>query len=77
MRLHIAARKVVKLDIEEGTVWYGFCLLNKDDMEITEHLKMNGYTFYTSGDDIIFVYSEEVAYVETIFKDNGVEYEIL
>ena len=46
-------------------------------MEITEHLKMNGYTFYVSGDDTIFVYSEEVYYVATIFKDNGIGYEIL
>ena len=68
---------MVKLDIEELTTWYGFHLLNKDDMEITEHLKMNGYTFYSSGDDIIFVDSEEVVYIATIFKDNRIEYEIL
>ncbi len=68
---------MVKLDIEELTTWYGFHLLNKDDMEITEHLKMNGYTFYSSSDNIIFVDSEEVVYIATIFKDNGIEYEIL
>ncbi len=68
---------MVKLDIEELTTWYGFHLLNKDDTEITEHLKMNGYTFYSSGDDIIFVDSEEVVYIATIFKDNRIEYEIL
>ena len=45
-------------------------------MEITEHLKMNGYTFYSSSDNIIFVDSEEVVYIATIFKDNGIEYEI-
>ena len=65
------------MDIEELTTWYGFHLLNKDDMEITEHLKMNGYTFYSSSDNIIFVDSEEVVYIATIFKDNGIEYEIL
>ena len=68
---------MVKLDIEELTTWYGFHLLNKDDMEITEHLKMNGYTFYSCSDNIIFVDSEEVVYIATIFKDNGIEYEIL
>ncbi len=46
-------------------------------MEITDHLKMNGYIFYVSGENVIFVYSEEVVYVATIFKDNGIEYEIL
>lgn len=68
---------MVKLDIGELTTWYGFHLLNKDDMEITEHLKMNGYTFYSSSDNIIFVDSEEVVYITIIFKDNGIEYEIL
>ncbi len=38
------------MDMEELTTWYGFYLLNKDDMEITDHLKMNGYTFYVSGE---------------------------
>ena len=66
------------MDMEELTTWYGFYLLiNKDDMEITDHLKMNGYTFYVSGENVIFVYSEEVVYVAAIFKDNGIEYEIL
>ena len=66
------------MDMEELTTWYGFYLLiNKDDMEITDHLKMNGYTFYVSGENVIFVYSEEGGYVATIFKDNGIEYEIL
>lgn len=37
----------------------------------------DGYTFYVSGDDTIFIYSEEVYYVATIFKDNGIRYEIL
>lgn len=41
------------MDIEELTTWYGFYLLNKDDMEITDHLKMNGYTFYVSGENVI------------------------
>ena len=66
------------MDMEELTTWYGFYLLiNKDDMEITDHLKMHGYTFFVSGENVIFVYSEEVVYVATIFKDNGIEYEIL
>lgn len=63
--------------MEDWTVWYGFHLLNEADMEIINHLMMNGYTFYTNRKDIIFVYSEEAAYVLTILKDHKIAYDIL
>jgi hypothetical protein len=62
----------------EGTIFYGLRLKDKSEMpDITEHLAMNGYTYDTNADDTLFVYSEEVDYVETILKDHGVEYEII
>lgn len=60
----------------EYTIWYGIRLKNKSGMaEITEHLAMNGYTFDTNGDDILFVFNEEIEYVETILYDHKIQYE--
>ncbi len=65
------------MDIGELTTWYGFHLLNKDDIEITRYLAMNGYSIYASGENVIFVYSEEFYYVKTILDDNRIKYKIL
>lgn len=56
--------------------WVSVKIKNKEDMpDITEHLSMNGYTFDTNGDDVLFVDTEEISYVETILEDHNVEYE--
>lgn len=63
---------------EEYTIWYGIRLKNKEDMDrITEYLAMNGYTYDTNGDDTIFVFHEEIKYVETILEDHGIAYEVI
>lgn len=62
----------------ERTIFYGLQLhsadLEKTMAEVTEHLSMNGYTFDTNGEDTLFVYSEEVDYVETILKDRDISF---
>lgn len=60
---------------DEYTTWFALRLKDKKDMEITEHLAMNGYTFDTNGDDVIFIYEEEVSYLETILNDHYIKYE--
>lgn len=60
------------------TVWYALRITGKEMMEeVTEHLSMNGYTFDTNGKDTIFVFHEEIEYVETILNDRGASYEVL
>ncbi len=44
--------------------------------EVTEHLAMNGYTYDTNGEDSIFIYEEELSYLETILQDRNLKYEI-
>ena len=45
--------------------------------EVTEHLSMNGYTFETNGENILFVFNEEIYYVLTILNDREIEYKAL
>lgn len=66
----------------EYTTFYGLKLNNvksgtEDWSELTEHLAMNGYTYDTNGEDTLFVYDEEVSYVETILKDREINFERL
>lgn len=64
--------------MKSRTIFYGLQLKHPDVMEdVTEHLAMNGYTYDTNGEDTLFVYSEEVEYVETILEDWGIEYEAI
>lgn len=45
--------------------------------EVINHLSMNGYKFgYDSYAGNLFVYDEELAYVETILEDRGIDYRI-
>lgn len=55
------------------TVWYGLKLYcSKEIMsEITEYLAMNGYTFDTNGEDVLFVFEDEVDYVMQILREHG------
>ena len=63
-------------DETQYTHWVAIKLLNKDNMpDLTEHLAMNGYTFDTNGNGILFVAEDEITYVITIMKDHGVEFE--
>ena len=50
-------------------------LRNFDIEEITLHLSANGYNFIRHNDSL-FIWDEEIAYLETILKDRGVDYEI-
>lgn len=64
--------------MKSRTVFYGLQLKHPTDMsDLTEHLAMNGYTFDTNGEDIIFVYDEEIDYVETILDDWEIKYEVI
>lgn len=63
---------------DEYTVWFAVKLRDKSQMgDLTEHLSMNGYTFDTNGIDTVFIFEEEIDYVETILHDHGVEYDRL
>lgn len=44
---------------------------------ICEHLAMNGYTYDTNGENVIFIFDEEISYVKTILKDRKISYEEL
>ena len=59
--------------MNDYTTWYALKLYcNKETMsEITEHLAMNGYTFDTNCENVLFVYSEEVDYVMQILREHG------
>ena len=63
--------------MNDFTVWYGLKLhCDEETMgEVTEHLAMNGYTFDTNCEDIIFIYEEEVDYLITILNDREIEFE--
>ena len=64
--------------MDKGIKWYAVRLETEDEcMEITEHLAMNGYTYDTNCEKTIFIYEEEVEYLETILNDRGYEYCIL
>ena len=64
--------------MKSRTIFYGLQLKHPDAIrDITEHLAMNGYTYDTNGEDTLFVYGEEVEYVETILEDWGIEYEAI
>lgn len=45
----------------------------KDDF--IRHLYNNGYSFYEAkhNDNLIFVFEEEIEYVQTVAEDNGIE----
>lgn len=47
------------------------------DSDLTEHLAMNGYTYETNGEDVLFVFDGELEYVKTILEDRGIEYDVL
>lgn len=63
------------------TTWYAVKLIGsnvKENMdEVTEHLSMNGYTFDTNGEDVLFIYDEEIDYVITMLDDRDIEWEAL
>ena len=60
------------------TIWYAVKLQDKRDMDdLTQHLAMNGYTFDTNCDDTLFIFHEEIDYVETIMRDHGMKFERL
>ena len=63
------------------TTWYAVKLIGsnvKGNMdEVIEHLSMNGYTFDTNGEDVLFIYDEEIDYVITILDDRNIEWEAL
>lgn len=75
----------------EATLWYavkintmykadGYSICNfKEEVmnELTEHLAMNGYTFDTNGENIIFIYDDELNYLLTILDDRNLKYEVL
>lgn len=60
-----------------GTLFYAVRIKNGKMSKITEYLAMNGYTYDTNGEDILFVYVEEIDYVVTILDDHDVKYEII
>ena len=43
--------------------------------ELKEHLYFNGYHVDWETDDVIAVDEDEVAYVKTILRDRGIEFE--
>lgn len=59
--------------MQDFTIWYAIKLhCNEETIsEITEYLAMNGYTYDTNGEDVLFVYHEEVDYVMTILREHG------
>ena len=64
--------------MEIYTIWYAVRLKDKSQMgDLTEHLAMNGYTFDTNGEDTLFIFEEEIDYVETIMSDHEIEFERL
>ena len=67
------------LNLAEFTIWYGLKLNTDEDKmgDFCEHLAMNGYTYDTNGDDVLFVYHEEIEYVVTILNDLDIEFEII
>ena len=60
-----------------GTLFYAVRIKNREMSEITEYLAMNGYTYDTNGENVLFVCAEEIEYVMTILDDHGVEYEVI
>lgn len=68
----------VRIDTMHRTDGYMINDFNAEVMdELTEHLSMNGYTFDTNGDDVIFIYEDEVGYLLTILEDRNLKYEVL
>lgn len=63
--------------MEDATLFVGVKLKNPKDMDITEHLSMNGYTFDTNAVDVIFIYIEELSYLKTVLEDHNISYEIM
>lgn len=61
----------------EWTSWYALRIPGIKASDITEYLSMNGYTFETNGEDILFVHSEEIIDVEVILNDEGIAFERL
>ena len=58
----------------------GYAIANfKEEVmeELTEHLAMNGYTFDTNGEDIIFIYDDELDYLLNILDDRNLMYEVI
>lgn len=50
---------------------------NADINELENHLYMNGYNFGIDRNrSLLFVYVEEIDYVETILKDRDITYDI-
>lgn len=47
-----------------------------DVSEITEHLAMNGYTYETNGESVIFISGDELDYLKTILDDRNVQYDV-
>lgn len=57
----------VRIDIRPGT----------DLTELEEHLSMNGYHFgIDKGRSLLFVYLDELDYVETILEDRDIIYDV-
>lgn len=51
---------------------------NADLKELEEHLSMNGYDFgVDKGRNLLFVFFDEIDYVETILEDRDIEYEVI
>ena len=48
-----------------GTLFYAVRIKNREMSEITEYLAMNGYTYDTNGENVLFVCAEEIEYVLT------------
>lgn len=62
------------------TIWIAVKIpgIHLSDIEyIPEMLSMNGYTFDTNGDNVIFIWSNELEYLKTILNDEGIAFEIL
>jgi hypothetical protein len=58
---------------------YGMILLhgNADLEELENHLSLNGYDFgIDKNRKLLFVFIDELAYVETILEDRGISYKV-